>query len=89
MPVLSERYRLLTSPVAALADVLDAESVDCIITDPPYERDALPVYADLARVAAHVLRPGGSRVAMTGGAHLPQVMAALTSELSYQGPSPT
>jgi site-specific DNA-methyltransferase (adenine-specific) len=84
VPALTERYRLITSPAAALVDVLEAESVDCILTDPPYEREYLSTYDDLAHLAAHVLRPGGSCIVMTGGAHLPAVIASLAATLTYQ-----
>jgi len=46
-------------------------SVDLIFTDPPYGRDALPLYASLAKEAARVLRPGGFVAAMCGGRYLP------------------
>src|SRR5437762_10705349 len=35
-------------------------SVDLIFTDPPYDRDSVPLYGDMANIAARVLRPGGS-----------------------------
>jgi len=38
-------------------------SVDLIFTDPPYLKDNLPLYADLGRAAARILKPGGSLVA--------------------------
>ncbi len=41
-------------------------SVDLIFTDPPYTGDALPIYADLGRFAARVLRPGGVCLAYIG-----------------------
>ena len=62
-----------TSPIAwhvcdidHLADIVDAESVDVIVTDPPYERAALSVWRSLATFAGHALRPGGLLVAMSG-----------------------
>ena len=51
-------------------DVAD-ESVDAIITDPPYERDAIPLFGALRDLAARVLRPGGHLVVMTGSMYLP------------------
>ena len=59
-------------------------TVDAIITDPPYPRQYLPLYGDLARFAAKALKPGGSLVCMTGQAYLPDVLAALRSELAYR-----
>ena len=49
-----------------LAELVEAESVDVIVTDPPYERSALSVWRSLATFAAHALRPGGLLVALSG-----------------------
>lgn len=64
-------------------DDLDGQ-VDAIITDPPYEREYLPLYEDLSEVAARVLRPGGILAAMCGQVHLPEVLDALRMHLSYR-----
>jgi predicted methyltransferase len=37
-----------------------SESVDLILTDPPYGYASVALYRDLASVAARLLRPGGS-----------------------------
>lgn len=64
---------------------IEPNSVDWIITDPPYPEEFIGLYADLARLASVWLRPGGSLLAMAGEHHLPAVMAALTSaDLIYQ-----
>lgn len=70
--------------VASIGQLLGAESVDVILTDPPYPRDFLPVYEQLAEQAARVLRPGGSLFAMVGQSYLPEIMAALCKHLTYQ-----
>lgn len=62
----------------------DPESVDWIVTDPPYPQEFLPLYATLADVADHSLKPGGSLLCMTGQAYLPDVVAALAKRLTYQ-----
>jgi ParB-like chromosome segregation protein Spo0J len=62
---------------------LDAGSVDWLITDPPYPRDYLAVYDDLARVAEHSLKDGGSLLCMVGQSFVPEIMSALTSRLKY------
>lgn len=51
---------------------IDAESVDLVFTDPPY--DAPELYGDLATFSARVLRPGGWLLAYSGHAHLGKVM---------------
>lgn len=50
---------------AVLAD-LEPGSVDAIITDPPYKRDAWPLYGDLGELAAKVLAPAGVLAVMVG-----------------------
>lgn len=78
----SERYEVFNKPcIDALA--LDADSVDWIITDPPYPAEFLPVYSDLGKIAAHVLRPGGSLICMIGQSYLPQIIAQLSEHLNY------
>ena len=74
-------YRLIHASVADLA--LEPESVDVIITDPPYKVEYLTVYRDLSRVADKVLKPGGACVVMTGQRWLFQVMRFLGARLEY------
>ena len=53
------------------------ESLDAIVTDPPYPREFLPVWGHLGRLAAKALRPGGVLAALSGQAWLPEVLDAL------------
>lgn len=77
-----DRYELHADPcITALK--LPANSFDLIVTDPPYERGTLGVYDDLGAVAAHVLKPGGFALVMTGQTHLPAVMKSLAAHLTY------
>ena len=87
-----ERRPPSTSPVAwhvcdidHLADIVDAESVDVIVTDPPYERAALSVWRSLAMFAAHALRPGGLLVALSGQIALPTVFRELENGCAGTG----
>ena len=59
-------------------------SVDLILTDPPYGQDFVPAFDRLGALAARVLKPGGSLLAMYGQRSLPQAMAALDCHLHYQ-----
>ena len=69
--------KLYHLPVADMCTVVEPESVDVIITDPPYEKDYLPVYDELADFAAHALKPGGDLVVMAGHIYLDEVMRRL------------
>lgn len=58
-------------------DLIDSEiednSIDVIITDPPYPRDYLDCWKKLAEFAVKKLKRGGVLVAMSGQSYLPQV----------------
>jgi hypothetical protein len=60
------------------------ENVDAIITDPPYSKQYLHLYEDLARFASQVLKPGGSLLTMAGVAYLPQILKMIGQHLNYQ-----
>jgi hypothetical protein len=72
------RTRLLTGDFRDA--IIEPGSVDAIITDPPYPREYLPLYGDLAHKAAEWLKPGGSLLVMCGQSYLPDVLALLGSE---------
>lgn len=65
-----------------LADLPDG-SVDLIVTDPPYPREFLPLWGDMAEHAKRVLTDQGIVVAMTGQIMLPEVMDLLGQHLQY------
>lgn len=54
-----------------LADQIADESVELVFTDPPYDADSVGLYEDAARVAARILKPGGSFIAYSGQTQLP------------------
>lgn len=78
----SERFEIACAPCSSLLN-RDAESVDWIVTDPPYPQEFLPVYAELSKAAAHVLKPGGSLLCMVGQSYLPEVVRMLSEKLAY------
>ena len=66
---------------------VDDNSVDHIITDPPYVQEAVDagVYSDLAKTAYRVLRPGGMLVIVSGHFFLPEVIRQLeASDMEYR-----
>jgi hypothetical protein len=50
-----------------LADQIESYSVDLVLTDPPYDDPSL--YGEAARIAARILKSGGSFIAYTGQFH--------------------
>ena len=62
-------------------------SIDLIFTDPPYGIDSIPLYEDLAKVAARVLKPGGSLVTYVGQYTIPEILNKILSNgLKYRWP---
>ena len=58
--------------------------IDLILTDPLYQVEHLGDWDWLARFAKNHLKPGGFLVAYTGTMTIPNTMAALGCELTYQ-----
>lgn len=84
LPRVSDRFTLMH------ADLRDAdikpESIDLILTDPPYPEEHLECFRWLADCAAKWLKPGGTLAVMSGQAHLPKVIdrLCLNDALSYR-----
>jgi 16S rRNA G966 N2-methylase RsmD len=79
----SERHRIILGDMNASLAEFAPESIDAIVTDPPYPREFLPLYGQLAEHAKRVLRPGGSCVVMIGQSYLPEILAMMTQHLRY------
>lgn len=78
VPDVTNRYRLVNGSVTKLMQE-PAGTADLIVTDPPYPEEYLPLFGELARVAAHMLKPGGLLICMAGQTYLPRVFAELES----------
>jgi ParB-like chromosome segregation protein Spo0J len=65
-----------------LADIPD-QSVDAIVTDPPYNVEGMPLYSDLSAFAARVLKRGRLCVAYCGKMALPEHFERLGEHLEY------
>lgn len=63
---------------------LTNESIDAIITDPPYPKGYLHLYEMLAVQSARLLKPGGSLLAMCGQSYLPEIFNLMTPHIDYQ-----
>ncbi len=62
---------------------LPDNSVDLIFTDPPYDKASVPLYGELAALAARVLMPGGSLVCYVGVHALPSLFPLMTPHLQF------
>jgi len=63
-------------------EILD-DSIDFVFTDPPYGKEHVGLYLDLAAFAKRVLRPGSWCVAYSGQAFLPNVLKYMERHLTY------
>lgn len=65
------------------AAMLADECCELVFTDPPYDRDSIPLFGDAAREAARILKPGGSFIAYCGQIQLPDVLRLCSEHLRY------
>ena len=78
-----------TKAVIKLGDFRDLikkvkpNSVDLILTDPPYPKKYLYLWEDLAREAKRVLKPGGFLISYSGQYHLLQILDYFKKYLEY------
>ena len=63
---------------------LEDESINVIITDPPYPQEYLPLYENLATFSRRALKPGGSLLVMVGQSYLPEIIHTLGKYLKYR-----
>ena len=66
-----------------LSDDIADNSVELIFTDPPYDRESIPLFEDAAKMAARILRPGGSLITYCGQTQLPEALALCAKHLRY------
>ena len=74
---------ILTGDASTLLEILDDDSVDLFFSDPPYGKNSLDNYSQLADLAAKKLRPGGLCLAYTGHFALPDVINIFSDRLEY------
>ena len=82
----SPSFVLHHCPISALGHHVEAESIDVILTDPPYAKEYLDCWGTLASFAAYALKPGGLLAAMGASTHLPAIIEnfAIHRALTYR-----
>ena len=78
-----EPFALHTGDFRRVLPLFESDSVPLMLTDPPYEARAVPLYAELAKNAARLLTNDGNLFAMVGSAHLPAIMNAMSQHLYF------
>lgn len=81
VPEIDKAYHLYTSDFRQIQ--IEPESIDCIITDPPYAKEFLSLYKDLAEFAYKALKPGKSLVVMIGQSYLPDILNLMCPIINY------
>lgn len=66
-----------------LGERIASDSVDLILTDPPYPEEFLPLFSELSVLAHRILKPGGLCLVYSGQIFLPEVMGRLCIALEY------
>lgn len=59
------------------------EPVDLVLTDPPYPKEFVPLYGELAKLSKGILKPGRLLAAMCGQIYLPELMGLMSEYLTY------
>ncbi len=59
------------------------DSIDAIITDPPYPKKFIYLYKELGQVANRILKPGGFCTMHTGNMYFEEIRNSLRGNLNY------
>ena len=78
-----DRWRLIAGDFRDVCAEMPAESVDMIVTDPPYPNRDLPLYGALGAVARRLLTRRGLLLVVTGQLNLPAIHALLGEHMTY------
>ena len=78
-----EMCRLFTADIKNGLPEVEDNSIDFIITDPPYPKEFVPLFGYLSTIAERVLKPHGSLIVMSGQSYLPEVIELLCSRMKY------
>ena len=62
---------------------IEENSVDLILTDPPYGYNYIELWSSLSKFANRVLKPSGFCITYTGQRYLPEVIQRLNENLEY------
>jgi hypothetical protein len=76
-------YGIICGDFREVAEEIPDDSVSLIFTDPPYDRQSLRLYGDMAEIAARKLCDGGSLVTYFGQYQLEEVLGLMSSHLRF------
>jgi len=81
---LPSTIQIYTGDFRDVLSTLPNESIDAIITDPPYLAEYIHLFEPLGQHAARLLKPHGVLVVMVAHLHLYDYMQALNEHLKYR-----
>lgn len=81
--VTGDRYRLYLGDFREVCERIEDESVDIIMMDPLYKKDALGLYKDAAILARRVLKKSGLLLSYCGNFYIPTIHQYLGEYLDY------
>jgi len=79
-----ENIQVLNGDFRTVLDDIPDNSVDLILTDPPYLAEFIPLFEDLSLFASRKLKPSGLLITYAGQLHLPDEIALLSKYLKYK-----
>jgi len=80
---LAEHFCIIEGKFEDSEKYIPDNSIDAIITDPPYGDEYLHVWEDLSRIGSRILKPSGWLVTYAGTLRLPDIMHDLCKYLKY------
>ena len=83
LPEITDRYKLYIEDIKNDVNCIEDNSINCVITDPPYPKEYLELYDFLGKFSKRVLKEGGSLICMSGQSYLPEVLNYLNKYLTY------
>lgn len=81
--VLPENVQIICDDFNDYFQNVPDNSVDLIFTDPPYDKESIELYGNIALHAARVLKPGGSLLVYAGHYAIPKITQLMGEYLRY------
>jgi len=83
LPDQTKRYKFIHGDLIEVSNQIKNNSLDWIITDPPYPKEYLPLIDKLGDFSKQKLKLGGSLICMIGQSYLPEIYSMLSKYLIY------
>ena len=77
------QVELIRGDFKEVLPTIEAESVDLVFTDPPYDIQSLDLWEDLARESKRILKPGGFLATYASVNTLPLTLDSIGAHLNY------